>query len=114
MNYTGQVVTHHDLHEVDYGERQDAPRPEDCRTNLEMTTRGLCTGGESIQEVYDRARRCLAHLRSFSPEETILVVGHGTFTAMIFAAAEGLQADQLLEYRLRWGFNNCEVKSLDI
>lgn len=101
-----------ELSEVHYGDIQDKPYPE-SRTFIEMIELGLCNESETLLDLEKRARFVLDFLKIYN-KETILCVGHGSFTALIFAVAQGLSSKDFVEYRIGWSFENTEVKELII
>lgn len=101
-----------ELSEVNYGDIQDKPYP-DCRTFIEMISLGLCNDSETLLGLEERARSVIEKLLKDN-DETILCVGHGSFTALIFAVAQGLSHKDFLEYLVNWSFENTEIRELII
>lgn len=76
---------------------------------------GITSGtGDSASDLCQRATEALRLIESISTPGNILVVGHGSFTAVIFALNDGKGEGDLIEYRDRWSFHNGEVKELII
>ena len=100
------------LHEVGYGDCQNKTRPSNCRTNLEMISMNICHGAESLQDIEVRAKSIIKKLKQLPPDARVLVVGHGTFTSIIFAVLDGVPPDGFLDYRLNWTYENSEIKKI--
>ncbi len=98
----------HDMfQEANFGEVQGQPY-----TNAQGLVAGIESGtGESAQELYERGKECLEKIDSIA-EGNILVVGHGSFTSVIFAVNEGKGSDDLVAYRKSWEFKNAEIREL--
>ena len=100
------------LREVFFGDIQDKayiPNIRGLEYAIESGT------GESAAELYTRANQALDIITSIETKGNLLVVGHGSFTAVIFAVYEGKKhQDDLISYRKQWNFKNAEIKQLDI
>lgn len=70
--------------------------------------------GESAQELYDRGVKVLELINSIETSGGILVVGHGSFSSVVFAISEGKTKSKLINYRLKWNFKNGEIKEKEL
>jgi broad specificity phosphatase PhoE len=96
------------LQEVNCGDIQDEPYSDKKGLNY-----GIISGtGDSAKSLCERARKVLTLIRSIDTAGDILVVGHGSFTSVIFAISEGKGEGDLIEYRSKWSFHNGEIKEL--
>ncbi|XKT74667.1 MAG: histidine phosphatase family protein [Patescibacteria group bacterium UBA2163] len=96
------------LKEVHFGDIQD-----EVYNEVKGINHGITSGtGDSAKELYERATAVLRLIESISAPGNILIVGHSSFTSVIFAVKNGKNEDDLIEYRNQWSFNNGEVKEL--
>ena len=96
------------LREVNFGDIQGKEYSDAKGLN-----HGITSGtGDSAQELCDRATRVLELIKSIETPGSILVVGHGSFTSVVFAVKEEKGVDDLIEYRNQWSFHNGQVKEL--
>lgn len=101
-----------ELHEVGFGSGEGGPRFTQGEPNaLERLGLGLLPGAETLSDLEGRAQACWERLAAL-PGETIIVVGHASFTAIMFAVREGVPKEGFVEYRKAFKFENCEVKSV--
>jgi broad specificity phosphatase PhoE len=68
--------------------------------------------GESAEDLYQRASRVLNYIHSIATQGNILIVGHGSFSSVLFAVHSGKTKDDLISYRDTWEFENGEIKIL--
>jgi len=94
------------LNEVNFGDIQNKEIQ-----NIDGLIYGVESGtGESLESLYNRGYKVLELLQNTTGEEHILVVGHGAFTAVIFAIYQGIPIDKFIDYKRKWTFNNGEIK----
>ena len=94
------------LREVFFGDIQGQPYGESSEFAYAIES----GTGESAQALYDRGVQALELICSIETEGDILVVGHGSFSSVVFAVSEGKAKDDLIDYRLQWDFKNGEIK----
>jgi broad specificity phosphatase PhoE len=99
-----------ELYEVNYGQCQGAPKEYDL-SSLEMIAQKLCPGSETLAELESRAGIVVAKLKSLKSDK-VVIVGHRTFTSIIFAVHKGLDRSEFAEFRKGWEFKNGEIKVL--
>lgn len=68
--------------------------------------------GETLNALYSRAYKVINLLLNSPGTSPILVVGHGAFSAVIFAINEGVPKDKFIAYKRTWSFNNGEIKEI--
>lgn len=108
----GEVEVWSELREADYGDFEGKPNDQNEKLNLENAVNEKT--GESLQDLKDRAQIVWEKLKEIQTSGNILVVGHNTFTCMMFAQNEGKKSDQFLEARKSWNMSNAEARELMI
>ena len=99
-----------DLAEVDYGEISGL---SEDKTQRNMERSFAAKAGELPKDLEERAMRVIKKLEFWSSGETdILLVGHKTFNAILFAVWEGVPKESFIVYRSQWHMDNAEVKEL--
>ncbi len=63
--------------------------PEEYRTWRQECSRLRCPGGESMSEVYDRARETVQRIAAANPGGTLAIATHAMFLRALHAYAEG-------------------------
>ena len=101
-----------ELHEVNYGKCQGKPKELDL-SSLEMIQKKICKDSETLEQLEDRAKVVLNRLNTLRVD-TVVIVGHRTFTSVIFAVHQGLDESKLPKFRKSWQFENGEVKILNL
>ena len=98
------------LQEVFFGDLQGQKYGEYCGLiyAIESGT------GESAQALYNRGNQVLELIHSIKTEGDILVVGHSSFSSIVFAVSEGKTKDDFIDYRLHWNFKNGEIKEKNL
>lgn len=89
-----------DLNEVDYGAYQGIAKSSRTFSLKREHRYRRMPGGESLHDVYLRARRFAAELRA-SAAGTVAVVGHYRSNQMLVAALGGLTFDEALDVPYR-------------
>lgn len=76
---------------------------------------GIETGtGESPESLYNRACSFIKHLSFIDTKGSILVVGHQSFSSIVFAVNEGKAKKDFIRYRLDWNFKNGDIKEFNL
>lgn len=70
--------------------------------------------GESARDLYKRGVQVLALLKEklSQTDGNLLVVGHGSFSSVLFAIHEGYTENDFISYRKEWMFKNAEIKQI--
>jgi len=101
---TLQTTPH--LNEVNFGDIQNKEIQ-----NIDGLIYGVESGtGESLNSLYNRGRQVLELLKNTKGKGHILIVGHGAFTAVIFAIYQGVPMEKFIDFKKKWTFNNGEIK----
>ncbi|MBL4745735.1 MAG: histidine phosphatase family protein [Flavobacteriaceae bacterium] len=96
------------LNEVNFGDIQNKKIQQ-----IDGLIYGVESGtGESLTSLYTRAKQVIKIIQSIKTKDCILVVGHGAFTAVIFAVYEGISPEHFLDYKKKWRFQNGEIKKI--
>ena len=96
------------LNEIYFGDIQGKPYGDISGLEYAISSKT----GESLDELYERGLQAVAHLKTIAKDGNILVVGHGTFSAIIFALIENINKEDFIEYRKNFKFHNGEIKKL--
>ncbi len=101
-----------ELQEIDYGKIEGLPKDEN-RLDLERSTE--MKTGESLDDLEARARVVLQKLQSLD-ESTgdVLIVGHQSFSSVLFAVSKGVTSDGLVAFRKSWSFPNGTSRELHL
>ncbi len=98
-----------ELREVDFGDIQNKKIQD-----IDGLIYGIESGtGDTIDALYSRAKKMLQLIAETDTLENVLIVGHGAFTAVIFAIYEGIEKHQFIDYKRLWRFENGELKQLE-
>ncbi len=108
-----EVEVWEDLHEVDYGDCQDKPKPDNYAINLEMTRDGVCDGAETLDDLEVRAQVVIERISQLDCKGDVLIVGHSAFTSIVFALLEGKSGKDFVDHRMGWEFGNAELKVVE-
>ena len=93
LNESCTVEVTEDLAEWAYGEYEGVPTPVIRETDPDWTIwTGRTPGGETVQQVSDRADRILERIRGALAGGPVITVGHGHFSRVLAARWLGLPA----------------------
>jgi valyl-tRNA synthetase len=110
-NYDVKIEFFEDFHEIELGNLENTKRDKSYK-NTFYKMRDENTG-ESLENIEKRANKFWKNLNNKGSEkESILFVGHRTFTSHIFAVKNGCKKRSLIDYRDRWTFDHEEVKEI--
>ena len=99
-----------ELREVHFGDIQNKEIQQ-----IDGLIYGIESGtGDSIDALYKRAQEVIQLIqKKTAAADNILIVGHGAFTAVIFALCKGISKHHFIDYKREWHFDNGEIKKIE-
>ena len=58
--------------------------------------------GEGLEGLEKRARQVIKKLNESDEDGDVLVVGHDTFTSILFVVYDGIPKEECIKYRKKW------------
>ena len=94
-----KVTQWDELHEIDSGKIEGTP-DDPQKTELERMIKE--NTGESFEGLEKRARQVIKKLNELDENGDVLVVGHDTFTSILFVIYDGIPKEGFIKYRKKW------------